>query len=107
MRKAQGFTRRDFLLTSGVMRGAAAVGCWAEVTAKSGPARGLAPDIAALRRAIVDSPLSVALHRAQVFTKGFRENEDRPWMVRKAMALREYFRTVPLYLRLQAHPDYN
>jgi len=99
MHQTQGFTRRGFLVTSGGMLAAAAVPGWADVAAPVGPVRDLAPDIAALRRASVDSPLAVALHRAQVFTNVFRENEDRPWIVRKAMALREYFRTVPLYLR--------
>jgi pyruvate-formate lyase len=56
-------------------------------------------DLLALRRAILDSPLGVSLHRARVFTEVFRKNESLPWEVRKAMALREYFRTVPLYLR--------
>ena len=45
--------------------------------------------------------MTVALHRARVFTRVFQANEDKPWVVRKAMALREYFRTVPLYLRPQ------
>lgn len=92
-------TRRDFLLTSGLALGAAAIPCRADLAAKANPVGDLTPDIAALRRAMVDSPVRVALHRAQVFTKVFQENEDRPWIVRKAMALREYFRTVPLYLR--------
>ena len=52
-----------------------------------------------LRRAILDSPFGVALHRAKVFTEVFQKTETLPWEVRKAMALREYFRTVPLYLR--------
>jgi len=99
MHKTQGFTRRDFLVTSGIMLGAASVPCRADVAAKAGPAGDLAPDIAALRRAIVDSPVGVALHRAHVFTNVFRDNEERPWIVRKAMALREYFHTVPLYVR--------
>lgn len=99
MPKTQGFTRRDFLVTSGIMLGAAAVPCRADVAAKAGPATDLAPDIAALRRAVVDSPVGVALHRAQLFTKVFQENEGRPWTVRKAMALREYSHTVPLYRR--------
>lgn len=99
MHKTLRLTRRDFLLTSGVALCAAAVPGRADVAAKANPVRDLDPDIAALRRAIVDSPVRVALHRAQVFTKVFQENEDRPWIVRKAMALREYFRTVPLYLR--------
>ena len=55
--------------------------------------------IVGLRRDIVDSPVSVALHRARVFTRVFQENEDKPWVVRKGLALCEYFRTVPLYQR--------
>ncbi|MCX7824317.1 MAG: hypothetical protein N2689_02035 [Verrucomicrobiae bacterium] len=47
----------------------------------------------------MNSPFGVALHRAKVFTKVFQQHEAEPWIVRKAMALREYFETVPLYLR--------
>jgi hypothetical protein len=54
---------------------------------------------AALREDILDSPLTIGLHRAEVFTRVFRENEDQPWIRRKALALREYLETVPLYLR--------
>ena len=57
------------------------------------------PDMAALREAVVQSPVRVALHRAEVFTKVFQATEDEPWGLRKAMALREYFRTVPLHIR--------
>lgn len=32
--------------------------------------------IGVLRREIVNSPVSVALHRARVFTRVFQENED-------------------------------
>jgi formate C-acetyltransferase len=56
-------------------------------------------DMLALRRAIKDSPVGLALHRAKVFTRVFQQHEAEPWIVRKAMALREYFETVPLYLR--------
>ncbi len=52
-----------------------------------------------LRRSIVESPVDVVLHRARIFTRVFRENESKPWIVRKALALRTYFDTVPLYLR--------
>ena len=55
--------------------------------------------LAALRKDMLDSPVSVGQTRARVFTKVFRANESKPWIVRKAMAMREYFRTVPLYLR--------
>ncbi|MBI4876761.1 MAG: pyruvate formate lyase family protein [Acidobacteria bacterium] len=65
----------------------------------AGLARPSAPGMAALRREIVESPVGVALHRARVFTRVFRANEDKPWIERKAMAMREYFRTVPLYRR--------
>jgi formate C-acetyltransferase len=88
------FSRREFLAASG----AAAAGLWS-----GGATFGLPStphdDMAALRRDIVGSPLRVALHRAQVFTRVFQTTEDRPWIVRKALALREYFQTVPLYLR--------
>ena len=53
----------------------------------------------ALRREILDSPVSVALHRAQIYTRIWQENESEPWIVKKALALREYLRTVPLYIR--------
>ena len=55
--------------------------------------------VSQVRREIVQSPVRVALHRAQIFTKVFRQSEGQPWIVRKATALREYFQTVPLYLR--------
>ena len=53
----------------------------------------------ALRRDILDSPVSVALERARTYTRVFRENEAAPWIVVKAMAFREHLKTVPLYLR--------
>ncbi|MBL8230537.1 MAG: hypothetical protein JNL98_18745 [Bryobacterales bacterium] len=55
--------------------------------------------IRALRADILNSPVRVGLHRAAVYTRVFRDNEDKPWIVRKSLALREYFRTVPLYVR--------
>jgi len=55
--------------------------------------------MAALRQNIVGSPVSVGLHRAKVFTKVFQETEDKPWVLRKALAMRAYFQTVPLYIR--------
>jgi pyruvate-formate lyase len=65
----------------------------------AGLARPSAPAVGELRQAIVDSPVSVALHRARVYTRVFQQNEAKPWIVRKGMALREYFETVPLYIR--------
>ena len=67
----------------------------------AGVARPSTPAVGELRRdilATLDYP-RVALHRARVFTRVFQATEDKPWEVRKAMALREHFRTVPLYLR--------
>ncbi len=55
--------------------------------------------VGALRRAIVDSPVGVGLHRAEVFTAVYQRHADEPWIVRKGLSLREYFETVPLYLR--------
>jgi hypothetical protein len=53
----------------------------------------------ALRRAILDSPVTVALERARVYTRVFQANEAAPWIVAKAMAFREHLETVPLYRR--------
>ena len=53
----------------------------------------------ALRREIIDSPVSVALERARTFTRVWRENEGAAWIVKKALAMREHLRTVPLYIR--------
>jgi len=95
-----GISRRDFLVTSGTLAGAAALGGWQPLSAATG--RGGRPSqvaLAELRQAVVDTPLSIGLHRAQVFTRVFQQHEDQPWIVRKALALREYFRTVPLYIR--------
>ncbi len=58
-----------------------------------------AASVKALRGDIVASPLSVGLERARAFTRIWQENEGAPWIVKKAMALREHLRTVPLYLR--------
>ena len=98
MINGQHLTRRHFLAVTGAAVGGAAVGLnRAELLAS--PVTTPHDDIAALRRDIVDSPVRVALHRAEVFTKVFRENEDQPWVLKKALALREYFQTVPLYIR--------
>lgn len=53
----------------------------------------------ALRADIIDSPVSVALERARTFTRIWRENPGAAWIVKKALALREHLRTVPLYIR--------
>ena len=95
-------TRRRFLAAAGATLGAAA--CGGVLASAGSPADDarlvdLTPEMAALRREIVQSPVRVAFHRAQTFTKVFRQSEGQPWIVRKAMALREYFQTVPLYLR--------
>jgi len=105
--KANGsVSRRHFLAATGAAAGVALAHGWLSVSLRAAGVSGSASrvstpraDIVALRRGIVDSPVRVALHRAKVFTKVFQENEDRPWIVRKALALREYFQTVPLYLR--------
>ncbi len=56
-------------------------------------------DMRALRQDILDSPVRVCLERAEAFTRVFRENEAAPWIVNKALALREHLRTMTLYLR--------
>jgi len=92
-------TRRRFLAVGGATAGAAATGGLAPLVALARPVTTPNAHVAALRREIVGSPVRVALHRAEVFTKVFQETEDKPWGLRKALALREYFQTVPLYLR--------
>ena len=99
MRIRQHTTRRGFLAAAGAAVGAAAVPVWGDVVAGTGSITTPHDDLAELRRAIVDSPVRVALHRAETFTRVFQQNEQEPWIVRKAMALRDYFQTVPLYLR--------
>jgi formate C-acetyltransferase len=88
-------TRREFLATTG------AVGVSSLLARRALASKPLSKDanMLTLRRAMMDSPVAVALHRAKVFTKVFQQHEAEPWIVRKAMALREYFETVPLYLR--------
>lgn len=58
-----------------------------------------APSTVGLRNDIVNSPLSIGLHRARVFTQIWQDHAARPWPLKKALALRHYLRTVPLYLR--------
>jgi hypothetical protein len=90
MSTAKSVSRRAFLATAGT---GAMTPLFAGLATPSTPA------IGALRREILESHLDVGLHRARVFTRIFQENENKPWALRKALALREYFRTVPLYLR--------
>ncbi len=94
-----GVSRRQFLAAGGVAMGVAAAGCWPRRTVLAGPVSTPHDDMAALRRDVVDSPFRVALHRAKIYTKVFQQTEGKPWIVRQAMALREYFQSVPLYLR--------
>lgn len=85
-------SRRRFLAA---LNAGAAAPLWAAVPTLS------SPGLQALRREIVASPdtIPVGLHRARTFTRVFQANESKPFMVRKALALRTYFETVPLYLR--------
>jgi len=87
MNWADSLTRRAFLVSA------------TAAPAFAGLARPSTPEIGALRRDILGSPVDVALHRARVYTRVFQANESKPWIVRKGLALREYFRTVPLYRR--------
>ena len=100
-----GLSRRHFLTASGAVAGTTFLQGWpalahaADVSAATARVGTPRTEMAELRRQIIDSPLRVALHRAKTFTKVFQKTDDQPWIVRKAMALREYFETVPLYLR--------
>ena len=90
-------TRRQFLTTSGWLVGG--LYTFGNIRPALATPQTFNADLAVLRRAIMDSPLDVALHRARVFTDVFRQQETEPWIVRKALAMRKYFETVPLYLR--------
>jgi formate C-acetyltransferase len=88
--QTDGLTRRTFLTL---------VGASAAVPLLGGFPAPSTPVTRSLRRDIVDSPVSVGLHRARVFTRVFEQESSQPWVLRKALAMKEYFATVPLYLR--------
>lgn len=90
-------SRREFLATASVA--ASGLALFGKLPVADAAVQTPNADMATLRKAMMDSPVAVALHRAKVFTKVFQQHEAEPWIVRKAMALREYFETVPLYLR--------
>ena len=52
-----------------------------------------------LRQDIVTSGFTIALDRAECYTKVFAQHEAAPWIVKKALAFREHLNTMPLYLR--------
>ncbi|MCX7887046.1 MAG: hypothetical protein N3B01_07320, partial [Verrucomicrobiae bacterium] len=90
-------SRRQFLAAAGWMAGGLLT--MHNRRAARAAVRTPHPDMAVLRRTVMDSPVIVARHRAQVFTEVFQQHESKPWILRKALALRRYFETVPLYLR--------
>lgn len=94
-----GVSRRGFLATVSATVATTTANAWGDGVAPTGPVATPNADIAALRRDVVNSPVRVALHRARVYTDVFQRTEELPWVARKAVALREYFETVPLYLR--------
>ena len=91
-------SRRQFLLNTAALGGLGLTGIGG-LRLLAGTPHSSHADLLALRRAMIDTPVRVGRHRARVFTAVFLKNEEQPWMVRKARALREYFETVPLYLR--------
>lgn len=97
MNNGSPLSRREFLAAGSALAGSLIV--FGKLRRASAAVQTPHADMAALRKAMMDSHASVALHRAKVFTKVFQERESEPWIVRKALALREYFETVPLYLR--------
>jgi formate C-acetyltransferase len=99
MNTSDGVSRRWFLQSTGAAAGLAAMGGWSPARLLASQPNTPHADMAALRRAVVATPVGVALHRARVFTKVFQETEGQPWIIRKARALREYLETVPLYVR--------
>lgn len=91
--------RRSFLRATGAALGTAAFVSWDRMLVRAERISTPHTDMVQLRRDIIEAPVTVALHRARTFTKVFQATEGRPWIARKAAALREYFQTVPLYLR--------
>ena len=90
MKIAESISRRLFM---GALGAGAASPLFAGIVTPS------SESIRSLRRDIVESPVGVASHRAKVFTKIFQAHEGEPSATCKSLALREYFRTVPLYVR--------
>lgn len=88
---AGGMTRRVFLAMAGALPASRLVGREAPSPSSQ--------STAALRHDILRTPFGVGAHRAEVFTRVFGQNADRPWVLRKALALKEYLSTVPLYIR--------
>lgn len=99
MEPGSGVTRRRFMAVMGASVGATAARAWGDGGTPIGPVTTANADIAALRGEIIHGALRVALERAKVYTQVFQKTEQMPWIVRKGLALREYFETVPLYLR--------
>ena len=97
--RGPGLSRRNFLGAASLAAGGTGLLCLSKFDLLASSPQSSHTDMLALRRDVIDSPVRVALHRAKVFTEVFQKHEDQPWIVRKALALREYFRTVPLYLR--------
>jgi formate C-acetyltransferase len=91
-------SRRRFLANAGAVLGGASW-VWATRGVSDESVRASHPDIEVLRRAVVDAPVRVARHRGETFTRVFQQYDSDPWVLRKARALREYFLTVPLYVR--------
>jgi len=99
MNTSHGVSRRRFLQTTGAAAGLAAMGRWSPPRLLASQASTPHADMAALRRSVVTTPVRVGLERARIFTKVFQASEGQPWIVRKALALRAYLETVPLYIR--------
>ena len=99
MRSHNSLSRRAFLFQTSVAMGGLGLVGLSRLPTHAGTPASKHAELLALRRAIIDSPVAVALHRARVFTEVFQKHEAEPWIVRKALALRTYLETVPLYLR--------
>lgn len=95
----RGLSRRSFLGAASLAAGGTGLLCLSKFDLVASTPQTAHTDMLALRRDVIDSPVRVALHRAKTFTEVFQKNEAKPWIVRKALALQEYFNTVPLYLR--------
>jgi pyruvate-formate lyase len=98
MKTLHELSRRQFLRNIALMGGLGMTGIGGLNMLASSPLSRHS-DLLALRRAMIDAPVLVGSHRARIFTEVFQKHQDEPWLLNKARALHEYFKTVPLYLR--------
>ena len=100
MREERHWTRRAFLAFTGAAVGAAAAGRFTANSVMAASVTTPHADIAALcGRTSSTRRCASRCTGPRCSPRSSRRRKTEPWIVRKALALREYFQTVPLYLR--------